>query len=415
MNKDKGRKKNSMLFLASHGLTFFLNFLFLIFISRWLSPGQFVLFSVLIALMSLLVQISTLGQIPFIIRNFNNRDRRDFDLGWVSRVSLAVGYGLAAFALGVVVLLGLVDLDPFLLSILAVGVMLTAISNISAAIFRGGRRPWSYLAVSTGQKFILLALLLFFSVFSLVPPKALIVLVAIAVSTFAALAITGFSYAPVREWDKYRGREVLQKAMAFLIPISAMNFLILLVPFVERSFLSGRFSDIEVARYIFNFELAMRLSAGLLILMKVVVWPEIATGKPEEEQRRYRKALRGVLLTSLLVLVLAALLAPPFYLPVGTAFGFKSDYLAADFLMAGILFAMLTVVNYTINIGVMLTGRTWLSFGGALIFILSYVALLVPLTSALGVLGAAAALLIGQALNGVFVYFGNRKAIDTHS
>lgn len=408
------RKKTTMVFLSSHVITFILNFIFLILISRWLSPANFVAFSVLIALLNLLVQISTLGQVPFIIRNFNNHSYRDFDLGWVSRSSLGVGFILAALALGVAILLGRVDLDPLLLSILILAVILTAISNISAAIFRGARSSWSYLVVCAGQKFILIGLLVLALNFSFASPQALTVLVAIIVSTLVVLLLTGFKYAPESEHHKARGLKVLQSGLAFLIPISAMNFLILLIPFIERSFLAGRFPDIEVASYIFNFELAARLSAGLLILMKVVVWPEVASGVPEVERRRYKKVLRAVLAASAGAIGLAFLLAPTFYLPVGTALGMNPDYLTADLLIIAIAFAVMTVINYTILMGIMLTGRTWLSLLGAVIFVSLYALLLLPLTIMFGLFGAAAALLSSQVFNGVVLYYGNRRAIREH-
>lgn len=408
------RKKTALVFLSSHAVTFFLNFIFLIVISRWLNPSEFVFFSVLFALLNLLVQVSTLGQIPFIIRNFHNRDHRDFDLGWVSRISLIIGYFLAAVVLSIALVLDRVDIDLVLLVVLIIAVMLTAVSNISAGIFRGARRPWSYLMVSAGQKIILLSVVVLSWVFSLAPPSSLTLLLVIAMSTLVALLVTGFSCYPELEPDKARGRTVLKKGLAFLIPVSAMNFLILLVPFIERSFLSGRFTDIEVASYVFNFELAVRLSAGLLIIMKVVVWPEVASGEPNDERRKYRKVLRAVLAVSVLCVLLVASLGPVFYYPVGSALGLNPDYLSSDLLVMAIGFAMLTLINYTILMGVMLTGRTWLGLLGAAAFVGLYAALLVPLTMLFGLFGAAGALLAGQVLNGFVLYLGNLRAIREH-
>lgn len=402
------------LFLANHAATFLLNFVFLIIISQALSAGEFVAFSVLFALANLMVQLSTLGLVPFIIRNFNNRDQRGFDLGWVSRASFLIGLGLAAIALTIAVAFNIVGSDPVLLLLLSAAVVLTAMSNLSSGIFRSARQPLYYLTVSAGQKMILVAILTGCWMWQPSMMNAKLVFLVIAVSTLIGLLMTGLRISPARELEKTTGKKELFRALGFLIPVSLTNFLILLVPFIERSFLAGQFSEIEVAQYIFNFEMGFRVSAGLMIVLKVLVWPSVACGDPTRERQNFYNALRWVLTITGGIVLLTALLAPPYYNDIGVFFGLSPEYLRADFLIAAIAFTMMNVVNYVVVMGVMLTGRTYISMSGAIIFVVVYGILLTPMAAYYGLFGAVGALLSAQVLNGAFTYLANRKAINGH-
>ncbi|TOI94732.1 hypothetical protein CGI49_23505, partial [Vibrio parahaemolyticus] len=73
------------------------------------------------------------------------------------------------------------------------------------------------------------------------------------------------------------------KSIFFCLPIVISNVLVMFVPFLERTVIDTMLSKDILAQYVFNFEVSSKISAVVLLSLKILIWPNIVDSSEKEE------------------------------------------------------------------------------------------------------------------------------------
>ncbi|TBT12876.1 hypothetical protein D5E82_13630 [Vibrio parahaemolyticus] len=79
------------------------------------------------------------------------------------------------------------------------------------------------------------------------------------------------------------------KSIFFCLPIVISNVLVMFVPFLERTVIDTMLSKDILAQYVFNFEVSSKISAVVLLSLKILIWPNIVDSSEKEEKAKYKK------------------------------------------------------------------------------------------------------------------------------
>ncbi len=178
--------------------------------------------------------------------------------------------------------------------------------------------------------------------------------------------------------------------------------------------MDGQIPDGQIAQYVFNFDAVGKVVAAALLVMKLVVFPYVATGKKEEEKRRYKKAvsvaLVGIVPGYVTFYAASFLYESSFGILLGSP-----QYLNLEvFRIAGI-YATLVVLNYVALMGLMITGNTRPMAIAGVLFLVLHVGGLVVLVPEGGLTGAALSIVIAQAISTSFCFLANAKKLREYA
>lgn len=408
LNRKFGLRKlpiriEDLAFLSTHGVTFVTNIILTILLANYLSVQEYVFYGQASSAVNFLIPLCSAGLVPFIIRHFQNYDNRDFDLGSITRTIYWGGCCLLLLILGASLLLDISIKSKAVSFAIYGSVVINAASILSNALQRAKRQSLRYIWVSVGSRLIGLGALLYFFMRSSAYHNVETYLMSLMFGTAVVLAVLHFRIFPDREADKSREPKALKAALHFTVPVMIASSISQSTPFFERTILSGTLGHEALSQYIFTSEIALKLLAVILLMMRLVVFPRLVSGNPERERSTYRKIIQWTLPGSF-VLGALVLLASPFYSIVMGLF--INDHRLINptlFSIIGI-FSISLIIQYIFQMGLFLTGRTSISL------YTSAAALVLHLTIApfaarwAGVEGVALSLIFAQVITLIACY-----------
>jgi len=358
---------NKKLFLVSHILTFIISLAMVFVLPFILSVAEYAKLMLLIALINFLVSTTSLSATPFIIRNYNLIDKLHFNLSKSIKVLFLVGMITSFFLLLVYSVLQY----PIFNYISAVNVYLLVVSLsigvVASGYYRAAHKAIDYFVVIAGNRLLLLALIFFWMMF-FDSFNSEIYIALFLISSFIVLAAVRFRvFVPTNKNTLVGYREVF----TFCIPLAITNSILMLMPLFERSVLTIFYSDNVVATFVFNLEVSMKVVAGVLVVLKVIVWPAIVSSDGVLERFNYKNNMSKITLLASVLLVISVVASIFLYDLILDYVGLGS-YKNKSVFITSLFYAYLVVIGYMINISLMLTGSTKIVAYSSIIFVLLY-------------------------------------------
>jgi O-antigen/teichoic acid export membrane protein len=395
--------KNNAIFIATHAITFIANISLTIIIARYLHVEEFVDYTQVSSFMNMIVPVCTFGLIPFVIRQFNNGNNRDFDLRYVSINIFLIGAALSLVSVVIYFLFGGVGSIGNMFLTYSV-IILTALGLVSNSVARVQRRPWNYFFIGAVGRAISIILIGAAFVVSDSWRSIQGILICTSVGLALPLLLTRFRWLPPAEEAKEKNRTGIITAFHFVFPITLSNMVVMSTPFLERVILKSSLADFEIAQYVFNYDLALKSLAIITIFLKLLVYPSIVTGDPEEESRRFRLLMKLTILGSVAAFFIIAL-SSYFYVDAMRYLTGSIKYANRTiFILVG-GYSLIFIMNYIVTIGVMLTGKTRSLLYGSCIFTALHVVGISILPQYFGAVGVCCSLIASQVIATLFCYY----------
>lgn len=392
----------------AHLVTFVVSVIATLITPKVLGVEGYAQYAVVYALINFLIPISSFGLVPFIIRNFKNRDGRAFDLHKVSLILFWIGTLLASLVLILQAWLAeskLFQRSDYLVVLGAV--ISTASLVVASGYYRAADKAKIYFLLVAGQK--ILALVSFLLIFYFVRNDYLAFFYGIVLSNIVVAFLVRFRLFPPDEGKL--GIEQIAVPLKVCAAIMCSNALLLFLPWFERQFLFSHISSLELSKYVFNAELTAKLLAGVLLVLKVVVYPKVMSGSPAAEVAAYHRAMKGGAIVVCLVYLLAIAVSYYFYEPLLKWFFSDTSFSSLGYFQFQMAYSCLVVVSYISYIGVMLTGKTLLMVLGSIALVAIDLSCLLLLVDGFGAYAAIIGLVIGQLASIAICILGNKVAL----
>lgn len=389
--------RKDALFLFAQLASFIASLGLVVVLTRFLSPHDYVDYALVSAGVGFLVPLSSAGLAPFVIRQYRNGANRPYDLRFAVSATFLVSTGLTLLVIGIGWLLGLVDRPPAETAAIALLIPLTGLLIVANGLYRAERRAGDFFMAGSGQRLILLGVLL--ALFLLVPALRtvlgyLLAAVTAAVITLAVLRLRVF---PPAEAGKTRDLQSVRLALAFSVPMALANCVSMAQPFFERILIKNTFDAVAVGQYVFNSDIAVKSLAMASLAIKLIVFPKITTGKPEQERRLFAKMVRISLIAAVpaygVFLIGTFLYQDIFRFMLGS-----EQYLnVAIFRILGI-YSVLVVLGYIFQIGLILNGKTYYSLSATALSTIVHLAIVYSIGPRFGIEGVAVSIVVAQSL-----------------
>ena len=354
-----------------------------------------------------------MGTIPFIIRNYKNQANRAFDLQWVSKRLYISGCVFSAVILIVVIQFSRVELQLIQKIAIMLAVITSAALTVASGFYRASDDGKSYFTAIGIQKVSLILIIIACFYLSNNLKNVNGYLIALLSSTFLSLMIVKFKIFPENE-NKKMDMQSYISGVKYCLPIAFSNLLVMAIPLMERMIITTDISTEALAQYVFNFDISTKISAVILIVLKVIVWPKIVSGDAIEEIIRYKKALRyGIVIVAIYLVVVISLSSHGY--DVLMKWIFPSKPLAnINVFILSLIYSSLIIISYLVNMGLLLTGKTKIMLLSCLVTLLFHLFGMKILIPTYGVMGAALSICFAQFLNIVISYLFNLRYIKRH-
>jgi O-antigen/teichoic acid export membrane protein len=400
--------QSKKLFLIAHIFTFVISLVMALLLPSYLGITSYADVVVWLSLINFLSAIASVSLVPFIIRNYNRLDELTYDLARVTRIVFSLG-SLSSF----VVVCGLFFFGFFKLSftqwfLIYSLSLLVAATVISTGYYRAANKYWTYFIVVAGSKILLFVLFVaFYFIENKVSASEYMILYLL--SLLFVLILVRFSIFMPSD-NSVRKSGGLDNALRFCAPIAFTNIVIMLLPVVERGVIQSKLSELDMGVYVFNFELGLKVTTVILLVLKLMVWPLIANGNPEKERKLYRYWFIKVSVIATLALVVVLSFGEFLYVYIIGMF-VGNEFVNVSIFKYALVFSYISVMSYMVNVGVMLAGRTSLMILGAVIFLMSHLIGMTSFIDKYGIESVSISIVISFALSVVVVSILNRKFI----
>jgi len=389
--------RKDALFLFAQLASFVASLGLVVLLTRFLSPHDYVDYALVSAGIGFLVPLSSAGLAPFVIRQYRNAANRPYDLRFAVSATFLVSTGLTLLLIAIGWLLGLVVRPPAEMAAVALLIPLTGLLIVANGLYRAERRAGDFFMAGSGQRLILLGVLL--ALFLLVPTLRTVLgyLLSAMAAAMITLAVLRLRVFPSAEAGKTRDLQSVRLALAFSVPMALANCVSMAQPFFERILIKNTFEAVAVGQYVFNSDIAVKSLAMASLAIKLIVFPKITTGKPEQERRLFMKMVRISLIAA--VPAYAVFLIGTFLYQDIFRFMLGSElYLnVAIFRILGV-YSVLVVLGYIFQIGLILNGKTYYSLTATALSTLVHLAIINSIGTRFGIEGVAISIVIAQSL-----------------
>jgi len=397
--------RKDALFLVAQLASFIASLGLVVVLTRFLSPHDYVDYALVTAGIGFLVPLSSAGLAPFVIRQYRNGANRYYDLRFAVSATFMVSTGLTLVAVVVGWLFGLVDRSPAETAVIALLIPLTALLIVANGLYRAERRAGAFFMAGSGQRLILLGVLL--PLFLLIPALRTVMgyLLAAQAAALITLGVLRLRVFPPHEPGKTRDLQSVRLALAFSVPMALANCASMAQPFFERILLKDTFDAVSVGQYVFNSDIAVKSLAMASLAIKLIVFPKITTGEPEQERRLFTKlariSLMAVLPAYTVFLIGTFLYQDIFRFMIGSEL-----YLNVTIFRILGAYSVLVLLGYIFQIGLILNGKTYYSLTSTVMSTLAHLAIVYSIGTRFGIEGVAVSLVIAQSLTVAVMLWG---------
>jgi O-antigen/teichoic acid export membrane protein len=402
-----------MIYLSAHAVTFIISLLLTILFPYYLGVEEYANYAIIISIINFLIPIATLGTIPFIIRNYKNQSNRAFDLSWVTKRLFFSGCVMSTGILIVVIQFSRVELQLIQIFAIILAVISSAALTVASGFYRASGDGWSYFTAIGVQKVALILIICACFYYSSDLNNVNGYFIALLSSTILSILIVKFNIFPKNE-NKQKNIQSYVIGVKYCLPIAFSNLLVMAIPLIERVIITTDLTSVALAQYVFNFDISTKLSAVILIVLKVIVWPKIVVGDATEETIRYKKVLKYGVLIVVIYLVAIVFLSSYGYNGL-MKWIFPSKPLAnINIFLLSLIYSSLIIISYLVNMGLLLTGKTKIMLFSCLVTLLLHLLGMMVLIPTYGVIGAALSICFAQFFNIIISYLLNLKYIKRH-
>lgn len=322
----------------------------------------------------------------------------------MSKTLFIMGSILSFIVLLIIYIFQIVSLSFNNLLYLGTAVLFTATSVVISSYYRASQQQVSYFILICISKIIFVTIfivLLYLYDFNYLNYY----MISVCLSILISFTFLRFKF----KSEKLLLDKRLKLGMLFCLPVLFANLIVMLLPLFERAYLIDRVDSVSLAQYIFNFELGAKVSALFLLFMKIIVWPHITDKKSQRERIKYYKVGK-YLLPSLVVMAFMGMFLEPLYKYFIDFF--KPEYSNYKYFYLAVLYSCVVVFNYYINLGFLLTSRTYLMTISCLMTLIIHVLCVVLITPKYGVSGVAVSLILSMFLSSIIVGCINYKRLS---
>ncbi len=266
-----------------------------------------------------------------------------------------------------------------------VSVLFSAVAVVLSAFYRASNNAKFYFIIVAGSKVFFVPLVIF-SIYLFSGQYLNLYLVSSVISV-----VFLFPYLiQLRTYKKLFSSHNLFKldglfdAVKFCVPVLLANILVMGIPLFERSYLVSNTDELLLAQYIFNYELSLKITGLILLVMKILVWPYITDKNESQEKKRYVNVGR-LLLPSLCVMVFIVILSEPLYNFITVSI--NHEFSNHNIFTLCTLYSAFLVLNYYINLSFLLTANSSYMTKGSFLTLLFHVFLIDLFFNEFGVYG----------------------------
>ncbi|MDG2644853.1 oligosaccharide flippase family protein [Vibrio parahaemolyticus] len=411
--------KNNVIYISSHIITFISGLILTLLLPRFLSVSDYASLSIEISLLNMLLPIATFGLTPYIIRNFKKQETMTYHLRDTVFFLFVIGNALAFFIFALYLFIKTGAVNVITLFLVVSSIIVTSLITVSSGLYRVKKEPIKYFCVVSLSKFFLLVFVLS-SIFYFHYWENEYYFFSLLISGLLVALICKGDMLPKRNINKTTKCSDYVKSIFFCLPIVISNVLVMFVPFLERTVIDTMLSKDILAQYVFNFEVSSKISAVVLLSLKILIWPNIVDSSEKEEKAKYKKYGLKVVFVLISTVAIIFVFGRPLYEIMIDLFLSESYNNFIVFLYA-VTFSALSVLLYYINLSVLLSGKTYIMTIGCLIISFSHYTGLVYLVPIYGVIGACISSVVSVSAGIVFSlvfnfeFFVNRKKVSNES
>ena len=396
-----------MKYLLAHVITFFCSFILILLLPYYLNEEQYSNYAVITSAINFFIPLATFGLVPFIIRHYKNKDNRTFDLRYVTVRVFIFGLlsSIVIYSATVYFTENVRLIEYFFVIPLAFA--LSALSTVSSGYYRAANKHNKYFNIIATQKLILCSVvfLSFYFFDYLRTPKVFFYLTVL--SLLISLVFVKLDFFPNDE-EKQRSELGVITGLKYCAPIAMSNIILMAIPFYERSYILGYVSNIQFSQYVFNFELAAKITAIILLVLKIMVWPKIVGGEVSEELNKYYSVVRRTFLLTVIISAALVLFSNYFYESILDSVYSSHQLSNVGVFHGAIAFSMFTVLLYVVNLGFLLTGKTNCMMLVYVVILICHIILLFFFVPTHGLTGVIISILISQFFGLAIAIFLNR-------
>lgn len=399
--------REDALFIFAQLTSFIANLCLLLVLTRMLSPGEYADYALVSSGIGFLVPLSSAGLSDFVIRQYRNGPNRHYDLRFAVIVTFLITAGLTVLVVCFGWMFRLVERPPAEMAAIAILIPLTGLLIVANGLYRAERRAGPFFMAGSGQRLISLGALLV--LFILVP--ALRTVEGYLVASLAATLVTIFALRlrvfPSVEPGKARDIGSVRLALAFSIPMALANCVSMARPFLERILIINFFNDTTLGQYAFNSEIALKSLAIANLAIKLIIFPKIATGDHAHERRNFSKIVRISLISAIPAYFLFFLITIKYNEIFSIIIG-REIYLNVNLFRILGIYAILSVLGYIFQIGLILSGKTHHALTAIALSTLAHLSTVYLIGSKFGIESVAASLVIAQGLSVALLFWAAR-------
>ena len=382
-------------------MTFICSFVVILILPYYLNDAQYSNYALVSSMINFFIPIATFGLIPFIIRNYNNSEHRGFNLRYVAIAVFTFGVLSSLLIYGLISIVVVNDELGEYKYLIPVVFILSALSTVASGYYRASNKPKKYFHVIAGQKIILCVGVIFIFYFIEEFRSAYVFFLITALSICLSLALTKLDIFPTLE-NKEKEVVSIFYGLKYCAPIAISNVLLMTIPFYERIFITNYLTSIQFSQYVFNFELASKITAIILLLLKVIIWPKIAIGSPKEEIKKYYYITKRLFFIVVLFAILSIFVSKFIYEDIMLVIYSDNRVSNVTLFIAAMLFSTFVILLYIVNLGFLLTGNTNVMMLVYVLILLSHISLLYYMMPLYGLNGVVYSIILSQFLGLIF-------------
>lgn len=400
-----GRGSNKAL-LIIHGLTFLISIFFSTLLPKVLGIEEYITVMQITAFINLLLPIGTFSAPTFLIRQYNSLDRAE-----LLKLIIQLFFIGAAIVIGIVLIaflgLELLSLNAALLVFL-ISIFSSLLTTITA-LARIQSNFYLYFFTTIFVKLLVILILIFYyskefltvnQFFFLWGGSSLCVLLLALIFLRKPLELAKSNNGVVLDTELTSLKEIL----LFCFPMVIANIITMLLPLIERYFLEGYISSDELALYIFNVDILAKISAIILLMLKVVIFPKIMLSKKDIQIDLFYMYLKKVSLFVGIFALSSPLQAYLFGFFIIEILGYVNYY---DFYVAVLLiiFSLITPLNYMLTIGLVLINKNKFLLISTTITLVLHIAGMLLLGKRYAAFGVSLSLVISILISSIILFF----------
>ena len=398
---------NKITYLVAHIVTFLCGLLITISLPYLLSSNEYNTTYLMISLLNVLIPIGSFGLTPFIIRYFKKAEVLNLDLFSISISLLILGSAFVCVAISFFSAFDLYDFKKTTLAMIWLSVSFGAVAVVLSAFYRASNNAKSYFIIVAGSKLLFIpVVMLGIYLFSHQYLNVYLISSVISVAFFFPFLINFKYFRKLFLLPNLFNFKDFFNSVRFCVPVLLANILVMGIPLFERSYLVSKADENLLAQYIFNYELSLKITGLILLVMKILIWPYI-TDKDESQERKKYVTVGKFLIPSLCVMVFLVVISEPLYgffvLNINEAF------VNHDIFILCTLYSAFLILNYYINLSFLLTEKSGYMTKGSFLSLLLHVIFIDLFFDRFGVYGVLISASTSMLLSMLIVFILNYK------